>query len=184
MTDESADPADAAAGKRFSGRLLALLGVLILVVLFAAGYSLTTRTQQTTAATPTLVVLSLHPADSAPDDNILAEELSEELTTRLARVDGLRLISQTSALRAQAEKWDLNDPDEMPSPDFAVELAGLEKMLRDGWPSYYLLLWMPEYAAMRRSGVPGVPQTHASAGLLAQRQMADAMPSCGQWRPL
>lgn len=37
----------------------------------------------------------------------------------------------------------------MPSPDFAVELAGLEKMLRDGWPSYYLLLWMPEYAAMR-----------------------------------
>ena len=72
----------------------------------------------------------------------------------------------------------------MPSPDFAVELAGLEKMLRDGWPSYYLLLWMPEYAAMRRSGVPGVPQTHASAGLLAQRQMADAMPSCWQWRPL
>jgi TolB-like protein len=39
----------------------------------------------------------------------------------------------------------------MPDPDFAVELTGLERMLRDGWPSYYLLLWMPEYSAMRRA---------------------------------
>jgi len=38
----------------------------------------------------------------------------------------------------------------MPNPDYAVVLSGLEKMLRDGWPSYYMLLWMPEYAAMRR----------------------------------
>lgn len=39
----------------------------------------------------------------------------------------------------------------MPDPDYAVELTGLERMLRDGWPSYYLLLWMPEYSAMRRA---------------------------------
>lgn len=123
MTDESADQADAAAGKRFSGRLLALPGVLILVVLLGAGYWLTTRTQQTTAATPTLVVLSLHPADSAPDDHILAEELSEELTTRLARIGGLRLISQTSALRVQAEKWGLNDLDERLHVTHALQVS-------------------------------------------------------------
>jgi tetratricopeptide (TPR) repeat protein len=39
----------------------------------------------------------------------------------------------------------------MPNPDHAIVLSGLEKMLRDGWPSYYMLLWMPEYAAMRRA---------------------------------
>ena len=38
----------------------------------------------------------------------------------------------------------------MPNPDYAIVIAGLEKMLREGWPSYYMLLWMPEYAAMRR----------------------------------
>jgi len=38
----------------------------------------------------------------------------------------------------------------MPDPDYGIVIAGLEKMLRDGWPSYYMLLWMPEYAAMRR----------------------------------
>ena len=38
----------------------------------------------------------------------------------------------------------------MPNPDYRVEIDGLERMLRDNWPSYYLLLWMPEYVAMRR----------------------------------
>lgn len=39
----------------------------------------------------------------------------------------------------------------MPNPDYAIVIAGLEKMLRDGWPSYYMLLWMPEYAALRNT---------------------------------
>ena len=38
----------------------------------------------------------------------------------------------------------------MPNPDYGIVITGLEKMLRDGWPSYYMLLWMPEYAALRR----------------------------------
>jgi len=37
----------------------------------------------------------------------------------------------------------------MPNPDYGIVITGLEKMLRDGWPSYYMLLWMPEYAALR-----------------------------------
>lgn len=38
----------------------------------------------------------------------------------------------------------------MPNPDYGIVITGLEKMLRDGWPSYYMLLWMPEYSEMRR----------------------------------
>jgi len=37
----------------------------------------------------------------------------------------------------------------LPNPDYPVEIEGLERMLRNGWPSYYLLLWMPEYRALR-----------------------------------
>jgi tetratricopeptide (TPR) repeat protein len=37
-----------------------------------------------------------------------------------------------------------------PDPDFRTLIPALEKMLRDGFPSYYLLLWMPEYPALRR----------------------------------
>ena len=37
----------------------------------------------------------------------------------------------------------------MPNPDYGIVITGLEKMLRDGWPSYYMLLWMPEYSMLR-----------------------------------
>jgi len=37
----------------------------------------------------------------------------------------------------------------LPNPDYRLEIEGLERMLRAGWPSYHLLLWMPEYAALR-----------------------------------
>jgi TolB-like protein len=37
----------------------------------------------------------------------------------------------------------------LPNPDYAIEIEALERMLRNGWPSYYLLLWMPEYRALR-----------------------------------
>jgi TolB-like protein len=38
----------------------------------------------------------------------------------------------------------------MPDPDYAVIISGLEGMQRNVWPSYYLLLWMPEYAKLRQ----------------------------------
>ncbi|HSE11008.1 MAG TPA: hypothetical protein VLB69_00110, partial [Rudaea sp.] len=37
----------------------------------------------------------------------------------------------------------------MPDPDYAIMIPALEKMLREGWPSYYLLMWMPEQARLR-----------------------------------
>jgi len=56
------------------------------------------------AEPPTLVVLPLRSAADA--DTALAEGMSEELTTRLARIDGLALIGQTSAKLAQERKLD------------------------------------------------------------------------------
>ena len=38
---------------------------------------------------------------------------------------------------------------ESPYKDYPVAINELGKMQRDGWPSYYLLLWMPEYSALR-----------------------------------
>jgi TolB-like protein/DNA-binding winged helix-turn-helix (wHTH) protein len=58
-------------------------------------------------ATPALVVLPLRPLGGEPGDNVLAEGLSEELITHLAHIEGLRLISRTSAQRAQEAKFDL-----------------------------------------------------------------------------
>jgi TolB-like protein len=48
----------------------------------------------------------------------------------------------------------------VPDADYPVEIEGLERMLRNGWPSYYLLLWMPEYRALR---------AHASFAAFVQR---------------
>ncbi len=59
------------------------------------------------ARTPTLVVLPLRAVGSDADEKALAQGLSEDLITRLARVDGLQLISSTSAALAEAQNFDL-----------------------------------------------------------------------------
>ena len=90
-------------------RLRVLLAALGICVLAATGYLLTRHAPEVVAVpAPTLVVLPLHPVGSAPEESALADGLSEELITRLARIDGLRLISRTSAALAQTEKLDLN----------------------------------------------------------------------------
>jgi TolB-like protein/DNA-binding winged helix-turn-helix (wHTH) protein len=86
-----------------------LLGVLAAVVLTAALAWLPRQSAAPSAATqPTLVVLPLRAVGGVSDENLLAGGLSEELITRLARTEGLRLISQTSAALAQTNKLDLN----------------------------------------------------------------------------
>ena len=91
-------------------RRFAWLGALALCGLIAAGYFLARHAPQSpaNALAPTLVVLPLRPVGSASDESVLAEGLSEELITRLARINGLRLISRTSAALAQSGNFDLN----------------------------------------------------------------------------
>ncbi len=50
--------------------------------------------------------MPLHAVDDGKDESAFAEGLSEELITQLAHIDGLRLISSTSAVRAGKEGLD------------------------------------------------------------------------------
>jgi TolB-like protein/DNA-binding winged helix-turn-helix (wHTH) protein/Tfp pilus assembly protein PilF len=91
---------------------VAVLGVIVLLAVAAYALHkprpLQTSTSATHASTsPTLVVLPLRAVDRAQGEAALADGLSEELTTRLAHIEGLSLISQTSAGLAEERKLDL-----------------------------------------------------------------------------
>jgi TolB-like protein/DNA-binding winged helix-turn-helix (wHTH) protein len=101
--------------RRRGWHALGWIGVAALFALAAVIYQSNRRSadappvaRPTAVVQPTLVVLPLRAVDSGQDENVLADGLSEELITRLARVDGLRLISQTSAALARSENLDLN----------------------------------------------------------------------------
>lgn len=53
----------------------------------------------------------------------------------------------------------------MPDSDQALNLDALESMLRNGWPSYYMLLWMHEYRGLRQG--PAFQDFLKRTGLLA-----------------
>ncbi len=53
----------------------------------------------------------------------------------------------------------------MPASDQALNLDALESMLRNGWPSYYMLLWMHEYRGLRQG--PAFQDFLKRTGLLA-----------------
>ena len=107
-------------------RLPVLLAALGICVLAAAGYLLTRHAPEVVAVpAPTLVVLPLHPVGSAPDESALADGLSEELITRLARIDGLRLISRTSAALSHALEGSLRQSGQQLRIDLRlVEIPG------------------------------------------------------------
>jgi TolB-like protein/DNA-binding winged helix-turn-helix (wHTH) protein/Tfp pilus assembly protein PilF len=60
----------------------------------------------TPAPSPVLVVLPLRTTGTDSKEIAFADGLSEDLTARLAHVNGLRLISSASALRAQQDGFD------------------------------------------------------------------------------
>ncbi|MEO8011926.1 MAG: winged helix-turn-helix domain-containing protein [Dokdonella sp.] len=81
--------------------------LLLLAWLFVVSRSTDREAAPVAAVQPALVVLPLRPVGSEQDERALADGLSEELTTRLSHIDGLHLISSTSAMRAQSEGFDL-----------------------------------------------------------------------------
>ena len=117
---------------RFGARVVGMLALVVLIMV--AGYWVLHRGAPavSVAAAPVLVVLPLRAVGESHDDAILAEGLSEELITRLARIDGLRLISSTSATRAQEDKLDLNQLSERLHVTHALEgsLRQSEEKLR------------------------------------------------------
>ncbi|MBS0381791.1 MAG: winged helix-turn-helix domain-containing protein [Proteobacteria bacterium] len=82
-----------------------LLAVCVLVALAVALALRMTRTPTPTAS-PTLVVLPLQVIGAGKDESAFAAGLSEELTTQLASVHGLRLISGISPTIARKDDFD------------------------------------------------------------------------------
>ena len=73
------------------------------------------------APPPTLVVLPLRAIGNDKNEVIFADGLSEELTTELARIDGLRLIASVSAARARELGFDAAQLAERLHVDYAIE---------------------------------------------------------------
>ena len=99
------------ATSRTSHRGLGLLALGALVLFAITLYGLRTTAPPQPAAiaakqVPTLVVLPLHAIGDDKNESAFADGLSEELTTQLAQVDGLRMISSISAARAQRDGFD------------------------------------------------------------------------------
>ncbi|HEX3124964.1 MAG TPA: winged helix-turn-helix domain-containing protein, partial [Rhodanobacteraceae bacterium] len=118
----TASAATAATASKPARQRLAALAVLLACVLIGAIYLLVPRSPRApSGASPTLVVLPLRPVGAAQDENVFAEGLSEELITRLARIDGLHLISQTSAALARTDQLDLNQMSERLHVTHALE---------------------------------------------------------------
>ncbi|AIF46006.1 winged helix-turn-helix domain-containing tetratricopeptide repeat protein [Dyella japonica] len=87
------------------GRLLFAVGLVGVIIVLITGY---VRHHEGTKApiSPTLVVLPLHVIGDDKNEAAFADGLSEELTTHLARIEGLRLIAGNSAERAQRAGFD------------------------------------------------------------------------------
>jgi len=119
----TADTASERSARKPIGRpLLYGVATLFACLLIGAGYLLLPRPTHVHAAmAPTLVVLPLRPVGSAPDEAALADGLSEELITRLARIDGLRLISSTSASLAQSQHFDFDQLAQRLHVSYALE---------------------------------------------------------------
>lgn len=89
-----------------------LFAVLALLVVAWFGWMQPWRVEPSPASTAdasvaTLVVLPLRSIGTDPRDAVLADGLTEELTTTLARVAALRVTSRTSAALAAAQDTDL-----------------------------------------------------------------------------
>lgn len=87
-------------------RIRAAVIACMLLAAVAGSLWLHHTTSSVPAPSPVLVVLPLHAIGADSNEIAFADGLSEDLTIRLAHVNGLRLISSASALRAQQDGFD------------------------------------------------------------------------------
>ncbi len=85
------------AAGRVQGRLRTAAWVAVALLLAAAAYA-AVRWLRPAPSRPTLVVLPFENV-GAPADAYFADGIGEEITTRLARVSGLKVVARNSALR-------------------------------------------------------------------------------------
>ncbi|HLW78666.1 MAG TPA: hypothetical protein VKU44_03615, partial [Terriglobia bacterium] len=117
LTDESALPAGESAGELaserplqpfwgFSARAWALLAGGLLVVLVLGTWAAIRRNPPHAAPT-SIAVLPFLNLSAAPENEYLSDGLSEELTTSLAELKGLRVVARTSAFEFRGKGEDV-----------------------------------------------------------------------------
>lgn len=80
--------------------VLCLLPVVLLLVIYGrGGFTSLMRRQAPAAEVPTLAVLPFDSLSSDPDQNFLAESMTEQLITELGRGGRLRVLSRGSVMR-------------------------------------------------------------------------------------
>jgi TolB-like protein/DNA-binding winged helix-turn-helix (wHTH) protein len=89
-------------------RRIVVFAALALVAFVGATmlYRYVTTPRQPATSGPLLIVLPVRAVGDSQNENVLAAGISEELITRLARIDGLHVIGRTTAERAVADKLD------------------------------------------------------------------------------
>ncbi|HEU5433067.1 MAG TPA: winged helix-turn-helix domain-containing protein, partial [Thermomicrobiales bacterium] len=119
----AAAPAVPAKRRRWpaSSGLWLLAATLVVVATGTLLWRWTSPVKPAVAPSPTLVVLPLRAIGNDKNEAIFADGLSEELTTELARVDGLRLIASVSAARARELGFDAAQLAERLHVDYAIE---------------------------------------------------------------
>ncbi|OOG46300.1 hypothetical protein B0E52_04865 [Rhodanobacter sp. C06] len=104
-----------------SSGLWLLAASLVVVAIGILLWRRTSPAKPAAAPPPTLVVLPLRAIGNDKNEAIFADGLSEELTTELARVDGLRLIASVSAARARELGFDAAQLAERLHVNYAIE---------------------------------------------------------------
>jgi len=89
-------PVAAKSGKRMQ----ILLGAAALVVIVAVSFYFVNQSEDKQSVEPKVPMIAVLPFENlgAPEDEYFAEGMTEEITSRLAMIDGLGVISRTSAM--------------------------------------------------------------------------------------
>lgn len=116
-------PAVPAKPRRWSASpgLWSLVATLVVIAIGSLLWWRTSPVKPAAAPPPTLVVLPLRAIGNDKNEAIFADGLSEELTTELARIDGLRLIASVSAARARELGFGATQLAERLHVDYAIE---------------------------------------------------------------
>lgn len=145
------------------------IAVAVCVVLVFGAISFLRTRAPAPSASPTLVVLPLQVIGDDKNEAAFAAGLSEELTTRLARVSGLRLISGISATIARKDDFD--------PPQLAAKLHtthALEGSLREAGDKLRIDLRLIETPTGRTVWAQDYDRTTGDV-FAAQQEIAEAV---------
>ena len=107
--ESKAEPASALAPTKPGPSWLMPVLVFAVVLVLAFGIVFSVRQRRLETHIESIAVLPMANFSSDPDQELFADAITEELTTELARIKSLRVISRTSAMRLKGAKLSLQE---------------------------------------------------------------------------